>query len=1069
MRTNSRHLRRGGALLLIVGLITALFGFVGPAASAEGETPVVTLEDGVNGCNGVRPTPGSENTTKRLDPAFPSNFDPGGIVGYIIDYPVDPEDVAGRETFVITDCVFVNDGESDVAVAKYTVTFVPNTEAYQLRFSVPIAPDTPLGAQFCNYAKTTAAPSDSQASNRKAGPSCFTVGGGLRIEKRSGSVTGPLLPGASFSVVCTPAVAEPATIITGLSQQSVVNADGTVTASGVATSGAIAIVGPSGTPCTVTETAAPPGYQLDSTPRNLVIPVGTSQTIEVFVNLQLGDLVITKTTSGGTGTFVFDVNCDGTAFDRTVEITNSGSSTITGIPAGTSCTVTERANALFSSVVVPANGTVTIAPGSNTVAFTNTRLTGNLVVRKTTVGGTGTFTFDVDCDGTTWDQTFTITNSGEKTITGIPTGTSCTVTERPLTGWTSVFVPANGTVTIGVGSNTIAVTNTRNTGNLVVTKTTTGGSGTFTFTVDCSDDAFDQTFTLGSGTKTISGIPTGTTCTVTEQATEGWTSVSVPANGTVTIGLGTNTVAFTNTRDTGNLTIVKTTNGGSGTFTFDVDCTDNAFDQAVTIVGSGSKTITGIPTGTSCIVTERPNPLFSSVVVPPNGTVVIDADGATVAFTNTRLTGSLTVNKTTVGGSGTFTFDVDCSDDAFDQSFSITDSGSKTISGIPTTTTCTVTERANPLFSSTVQPAGGNVTISVGGQTVSFTNTRITGTLTVQKTTTGGSGTFVFDVDCDGTAYDTTVTIADSGSATVAGIPTTTTCTVTERANPLFASGRTPADGTVVIDADGESVAFTNAARPSAITLDKKVNGGDHATAGAALVVHAGDALNYTVTITNTGEIPLTVVTLTDSLFPGFALSCSQAPGSTLAAGASMTCAYTVTAGSDATNVAAVEGLDGFGRRPTASDATFVNVINPAIAITKTPSPAQLTGGGDVTFTYVVTNTGDTALTNVVVTDDILGAIGVVSSLAPGASATLTKTVTVDTGSPTRNVGTAVGTDVLGREVRATAVADIVVVLAEVIELPRTGAPLKALTLAGVALSLAGLALLVAGRRRNLA
>ena len=68
---------------------------------------------------------------------------------------------------------------------------------------------TPQGAEFCNHAKTTAAPSQSQASNRKAGPACFIVGGGLRIEKRSGSVDGPLLPGATFSVVCTPTASEP--------------------------------------------------------------------------------------------------------------------------------------------------------------------------------------------------------------------------------------------------------------------------------------------------------------------------------------------------------------------------------------------------------------------------------------------------------------------------------------------------------------------------------------------------------------------------------------------------------------------------------------------------------------------------------------------------------------------------------------------------------------------------------------------------------------------------------------------------------------------------------------------
>ncbi len=48
--------------------------------------------------------------------------------------------------------------------------------------------------------------------------------------------------------------------------------------------------------------------------------------------------------------------------------------------------------------------------------------------------------------------------------------------------------------------------------------------------------------------------------------------------------------------------------------------------------------------------------------------------------------------------------------------------------------------------------------------------------------------------------------------------------------------------------------------------------------------------------------------------------------------------------------------------------------------------------GSVVTFTYIVTNTGNITLTNIVVTDNQLGVIGTIPSLAPGASATLTDT-----------------------------------------------------------------------------
>src|SRR5215218_7259436 len=125
VRTLRRALPKPFALLLAALMALYFVPMTAFSASAADGDPVVTRESGINGCEGVRTTPGSENTNKRL---VGGTLEPGGTVRFEISFPVDPEDVAGRETFVITDCVFID----DEPIVKYTVSFVPNTAKYVL-------------------------------------------------------------------------------------------------------------------------------------------------------------------------------------------------------------------------------------------------------------------------------------------------------------------------------------------------------------------------------------------------------------------------------------------------------------------------------------------------------------------------------------------------------------------------------------------------------------------------------------------------------------------------------------------------------------------------------------------------------------------------------------------------------------------------------------------------------------------------------------------------------------------------------------------------------------------------
>jgi uncharacterized repeat protein (TIGR01451 family) len=425
-----------------------------------------------------------------------------------------------------------------------------------------------------------------------------------------------------------------------------------------------------------------------------------------------------------------------------------------------------------------------------------------------------------------------------------------------------------------------------------------------------------------------------------------------------------------------------------------------------------------------------------------------------------------------------------------------------------------------------------------------------------------------------------TCTTNASGECSITNILPPATYWVHETVVP--AGYTAAADQKVTLGLNQEvTLTFVDNRKPISITLTKTVNG-EHPTQNDPLVVEAGTTLHYAVEVTNTGQLPLTITALTDTLHANLPASCTQGVNSVLDPGDSFTCTYTATAGSAAHNVAAVTGRDLLQRTVSADDETFVAPIHPAIAVTKTgPSlahvgdvavyhfvvenpgdtgltnvtvtdpkcnaapvldsksggnddstldpgeawnyscghtvvagdgnsilntvtaegtdqlettvqatadhtmivihpaitikktadPVSVSGTGTVTFTYVVTNTGDTKLTAVRVDDDILGLIGTVGELEAGASVTLTKSTVVGPGSPTTNIGTATGSDALGKEVSAHDKATITIVLATVLEkpaeLPRTGSELTREMLAAALLFAIGIALVTTSRKRR--
>ena len=197
--------------------------------------------------------------------------------------------------------------------------------------------------------------------------------------------------------------------------------------------------------------------------------------------------------------------------------------------------------------------------------------------------------------------------------------------------------------------------------------------------------------------------------------------------------------------------------------------------------------------------------------------------------------------------------------------------------------------------------------------------------------------------------------------------------------------------------------------------------------------VVAGLTDTYTITVANAGPSAVTGASVTDT-FPavltGVTWTCSATDGGVcgaasgsgpiattvdLPAGASATFIATGTVSPDAigtlTNTASVTPPAGT-TDPTPGDETATDTTtitqSADVQVTKAGSPTMVTAGNLVTFTIVVTNAGPSTATGVVIADPppaglafgtITGACAAfpctVPTLAPGASATITATVSV--------------------------------------------------------------------------
>ena len=452
---------------------------------------------------------------------------------------------------------------------------------------------------------------------------------------------------------------------------------------------------------------------------------------------------------------------------------------------------------------------------------------------------------------------------------------------------------------------------------------------------------------------------------------------------------------------------------------------------------------------------------------PPTGAPVTATDSTSTTITQTK---AISLDKqagtptgSTAGSTITYTFVVTNTGNVTLTSVGITDVKVGAVTCPVTTlapgatTTCTATYTvtqadvdsghvANTATASGTPPTGAPVTATDSTDTTLTSAPAITldkqagaiADLDGNGQDAGDTILYSFVVENTGNVTLTSVGITDAKVGAVTCPVTTlapgatTTCTATYTLtqadvnagvvnNTATASG-TPPTGAPVTATDSTSTTVT---RTPTILLDKQ--------AGAVTDVDgngpdAGDTIDYSFVVTNTGNVTLTSVAVTDVKVG--AVSC---PATTLLPGASTTCTatYTLTQGDiDAghvANSATARGTPPTGPNVTSTDTTDTPIpTGPSITLDKVAgTPTGNTINSTIPYTFVLTNTGNVTLTSVNVSDPKVGSVSCPSTtLAPGAQMTCTATYTLGladvNAGHVANTATASGTPPTGPAVTAT-------------------------------------------------
>ena len=598
---------------------------------------------------------------------------------------------------------------------------------------------------------------------------------------------------------------------------------------------------------------------------------------------------------------------------------------------------------------------------------------GFLVIEKDADGNQSqTFSFLVDPGPTAGADTYTITGSGSTSAIILAAGSTQTVTETVPPGWQldsaactlendggSTGSPTtNGVSNAAIQSGLITTCRFENT---ELQPTMTIDKNSTTTSITAAGQVVPYTFLVSNtGNVALTGI-TVTDSRVASVSCPG-TTLAPGANMTCT---GNYTVTQADMDAGGNLTNLATADSdqtGPATDTHSIPIGQNA---ALTIDKNStttSVTAVGQIVPYTFLVTNTGNVTLTGITVTDSRVASVSCPGTTLApGANMTCTGSYTVTQADLDAGGNLT-NLATADS--DQTGPVTDTHS-----IPIVQNASIA----------IDKSSTTTSITAVGQVVPYTFL-VTNTGNVTLTGITVTDAKVGPVSCPSTTLAPGISMTCDASYTVT------------------AADMDDADGELNNTATADSDQTGPASDSHAIPLEQNPALSIVKTAAEESYDSVGDVINYTIVATNTGNVTLSNVTVTDPGVDG--LSCTPANGSSLAPGATMTCTATHTitqADLDAGNYANTACVNATGAAEACDSEDVPADDNPELTIDKSSTTTSITAAGQVVpYTFLVTNTGNVTLTGITVTDTRVASVSCPeSTLAPGASMTCTGSYTV--------------------------------------------------------------------------